>query len=165
MKRILSIFIALLVTAFVDAQDLNQIRSDYPNAVESEEITSKLDAEFSSTAEPDKPVLLAYKGAVTTLVGKFAKGIGEKIRVFKQGVSLIEKAVAADPLNPEIRYIRMSVQENAPRILDYHNNIEEDKEFILKNYKNVSSKGSKDIIRDFVLNSKNFSEDEKADIK
>ncbi len=165
MKRKLSIFIALLVTFYASSQDLNQIRAQYPNAVDSAEITSQLDTEISKVENPEKPVLIAYKGAITTLTGKFAKGISEKVRLFKQGVSLIENAIAADASNIEIRYIRMSVQENAPRILGYHNHIDEDKAFILKSYGNISSKELKDIIKDFILHSKNFSEKERSNFK
>ena len=93
---------------------------------------------------------------------KFAKARSDKKEFFKEGISLIESAVKADGSNIEIRYIRMSVQENSPRFLGYHKNIDEDKEFILKNYKTISSTELKELVKDFVLKSENFSETEKA---
>ncbi|HAV54046.1 MAG TPA: hypothetical protein DCX41_03820, partial [Aequorivita sp.] len=79
----------------------------------------------------------------------------------KEGVALIESAVSADASNVEIRYIRLSVQENSPKFLGYHKNIEEDKEFILKNYGSISSAELKETIKDFVMKSENFEQQEK----
>ena len=84
-----------------------------------------------------------------------------KKRFFKQGVALIESAVKAESSNIEIRYIRLGVQENSPKFLGYHKNIEEDKDFILKNFATVSSKELREVIRDFVMKSNFFSEKEK----
>ena len=56
----------------------------------------------------------------------------------------------------------MSVQENSPKFLGYHKNLEEDKAFVLKNYSSISSTELKNVIKDFVLKSENFSETEKA---
>ncbi len=163
MKYLLVIF--FLISVSVISQDLNGIRSAYPQAVENSEITNKLDGEFKNINSSSKPVLLTYKGAVSTLKAKFAKSRSDKKEFFKEGVSLIESAIKAEPSNVEIRYIRMSVQENSPKFLGYHKNIEDDKQFILKNYSSTASKELKDVIKDFVLNSKNFDADEKQSIQ
>jgi hypothetical protein len=156
------LIIVFLISAAGTAQDLNRIRSAYPKAVESAEITDQLDGELAKVNSSNKPVLLAYKGAVSTLKAKFAKARSDKKEFFKEGISWVESAVKADGSNIEIRYIRMSVQENSPRFLGYHKNIDEDKEFILKNYKTISSTELKELVKDFVLKSENFSETEKA---
>ncbi len=160
MKYLLLLF--FFISFAMNAQDLNEIRSEYPKAVESSEVANKLNAALASVKTPSKPILLAYKGAASTLKANFAKSRSDKKEFFKEGVSLIESAIEAEPSNIEIRYIRMSVQENSPRFLGYHKNIEEDKEFILKNYANGSSAKSKEIVKNFVINSENFSENEKA---
>lgn len=157
--------IALFITTVGSAQDLKEIRSQYPNAVESREVASKLDAALSAVTAKSNPVLLAYKGAVSTLKAKFAKVRSEKKEFFKEGVSLLEIAITADPSNIEIRYIRLSVQENSPKFLGYHKNIDEDKQFLLNNYEAISSSESKKMVKEFVLKSENFSESEKGELK
>ena len=157
------VFIFLFISVVLNAQDLKEIRAQYPKAVENVEATTKLDSELARVNSSSNSVLLVYKGAVSTVKAKFAKKKSEKMDFFKAGVSLIESTLKADPSNIEIRYIRMSVQENSPKFLGYHKNIEEDKGFILKNYANVSSKELKAIIKDFVLKSENFSENEKVE--
>ncbi|MDN3723347.1 hypothetical protein QRD02_03055 [Aequorivita sp. SDUM287046] len=159
MKHLL--FLLFFVSFFSNAQDLKEIRSQYPQAVESVENTSKLDQTFSAINVSSNPILRAYKGAVLTLKAKFSKKKSDKKEFFKEGVSLIESAANAEPSNIEIRYIRLSVQENSPKFLGYDNNIESDKNFILKNCANISSKELKNIIREFALNSRNFSDSEK----
>lgn len=154
-------FILFFVSFISNAQDLKEIRVQYPKAVENADAATKLDGALVKLNSSSKPILFAYKGAVSTLKAKFAKRKNEKKEFFKAGVSLIESAVKAEPSNIEIRYIRMSVQENSPKFLGYHKNIEEDKQFILKNYTNVSSKELKDVIKDFVLKSENFDDTEK----
>ena len=154
-------FIAFFVSFLAQSQDLKMIRAQYPKAVESTEITTKLDGELASVTSSGKPVLIAYKGAVLTLKAKFSKSKSKKKEFFKQGVALIESAVKAESSNIEIRYIRLGVQENSPKFLGYHKNIEEDKDFILKNFATVSSKELREVIRDFVMKSNFFSEKEK----
>lgn len=159
MKHLL---IAIFFVSFAGkSQDLNEIRQQYPKAAENAEITNKLDGILFKVNSEQSTVLLTYKGAVLTLKAKFAKSRKDKKDFFKEGVSLIESAVKRKPNNIEIRYIRMSVQENSPRFLGYHKNIEEDKQFILKHYALISSTELKDIIKDFVLKSENFNELEK----
>lgn len=159
------VFIVFFISMASIAQDLNEIRSEYPKAVQNAETTMKLDGELAKVNSSNKAVLLAYKGAVSTVKAKFATKKSEKKDFFKEGVSIIESAVKAESSNIEIRYIRMSVQENSPKFLGYHKNIEEDKEFILKNYASISSAELKQIVKDFVKNSDNFSENEKHRLK
>lgn len=158
-------FSILFFVAIVgNAQDLNEIRKQYPLAVENTEIAEKLNDELTSITESSTPELQAYKGAVLTLKAKFAKSRKDKTEFFKRGVALIESAVEAASSNIEIRYIRMGVQENSPKFLGYHKNIEADKGFILKNYESISTLELKEIVKDFVLKSENFSENEKSGI-
>ncbi len=74
-------FIALFVSIVGNAQDLKEIRSQYMKAVESAETTTKLDAQLSGVTAKSKPVLLAYKGAVSTLESKICQ-----IKKRKKGV-------------------------------------------------------------------------------
>lgn len=162
MKNTFLIILALFVSVLATSQDIGKIRSQYPEAVKSEEISSKLNKELSNINSSSNPVLLAYKGSALTLKAKFVKDRKDKREFFKEGASLIESAVKTDPQNIEIRYIRLSVQENAPKVLKYNKAIQEDKDFILKNYATISSKNLNDIIKNFILSSESFNETEKT---
>ena len=154
-------FIFLFVSFIAKGQDLKSIRAQYPEAVKSSEAASKLHSEFAKIDNSSKPVLVAYKGAALTLMAKNAKKIKDKKSFFKEGVSLLEYAVNVAPSNVEIRSIRLSVQENSPKFLGYDKFKEEDKAFILSNYKTISNKEESEFVKNFVLQSALFNETEK----
>jgi hypothetical protein len=56
----------------------------------------------------------------------------------------------------------LGVQENSPKIVGYRKNKEEDKQFIIDHFNEVSSKELKTYIKGFVMQSKTFSEEEKS---
>ncbi|GAA6764110.1 hypothetical protein AAFH68_00380 [Flavobacterium sp. CGRL1] len=63
-----------------------------------------------------------------------------------------------------MRMIRLSIQEDVPAITGYKKNIKEDKKFITTYYPSQSG-ALKEYLKDFVLQSKSFSEKEKQFVK
>lgn len=155
------VLIVFFVSHLTFAPDLSQIRTAYPNASDSEKITDQLFEDLSSVDKKGNEILIAYKGAVSTLKAKYAKGVKTKKEYFKSGAELIEHAVRAKPRNIEIRCIRLSVQENSPKFLKYKGDIESDKQFILAHFSNENSKEVKDFIKAFVQQSAVFKPNEK----
>ncbi|MDB2606341.1 hypothetical protein N9Y48_01045 [Zobellia sp.] len=156
LKLVLFAFFSLVSLA--SSINLEKARTAYIEASESEDATTVLHENLVAIAKSDNKTLVAYKGAVTTMMAKYAKGIKDKKTFFKEGAELIEYAMEAEPENVEIRCIRLSVQENVPKITGYTKNIEEDKQFILDNYSSLSNKGSKDFIKGYISTSKAFTE-------
>jgi len=161
MQKTLLLITFLLVGFFCKSQNLSETRAQYPLAQESEELTSQLNDKLAQITSGADPVMMAYKGAVKSLMADFAKKVKEKKEYFKEGVELIESALKTEPNNIEIRYLRLTVQEHAPRFLKYHDNISEDKKIILKNYPSIFSKELKALIQEFILKSESFDEEEK----
>lgn len=155
------LFSILFVALIVISPDLSKVRVDYINAVYNRENTLKLHQELAGINKSDSKVLVAYKGAVLTLMSKFAKTTKEKKEFFKEGASLIEFAVLESPENIEIRCVRLGVQENAPKVVKYRKSKPEDKQFILDHYKEIPSGKMKEYIKGFIIQSKSFSEEEK----
>ena len=69
-----------------------------------------------------------------------------KLETFNQEKAEIEKAVSLDQDNIEIRLIRLSIKSNAPVILGYKLNIEEDKKLIVANREKFTSEPLKKMI-------------------
>ncbi|MBF6607539.1 MAG: hypothetical protein ITG00_02245 [Flavobacterium sp.] len=151
----------LLLIVLPQSSELAEIRSKYPLAAESHE-SSRSFLELTSTiSDSDSKTLLAYKGAALTLQAKYAKNISDKKKNFSEGAALVEKAVRSEPSNIEIRMIRLSIQENTPKIVNYRKNIAEDKAFILENL--ASKSGSiREYIGQYAQRSKSFTEADKA---
>jgi len=158
--RLLAVFF-LFVSTLCFSQDLEELRSDYPKANLDEEITNSLHKKLLSVSKEDNKTLLAFRGAVTTLKAKFAKGFRDKKNYFKEGAELLEYAVAAAPKNIEIRCLRLGVQENAPRIVGYKKNIKEDKQFIVDYYKSNTDTEVRKFVKGYVLLSDVFTDAEK----
>lgn len=159
MKTILSIFI---VSAFFLSSNLDTIRTAYFSGQMDEQEAEDFNSLMNKT-EVNSPTLKAYKGASLALNAKHGKGIKQKKEFFEQAVALLEEAVQTEPNNSEIRLIRLSVQENSPRIVKYKTNMDEDKALVLESFQSQSAEVKK-CIKDYVSNSDFFSEKEKSSV-
>ncbi len=158
------ILIILLSLPYLDHPNINKIRTIYQQAAQSKEATFQLLEDLKYITKKSDSVLLAYKGAAMTLKAKYARGKEQKKQYFREGVGLIEHAIKQRPANIEIRFIRLSVQENTPRFLKYKSNISKDKTFILTHFKAVRSAALKEYIRRYALQSGLFSKEEKESL-
>lgn len=161
MKLKFLLFFVGWMTAGNPSPDLETVRQDYRKAAESEEATKKLFEGLTEIGKNDAVVLVAYKGAVTTMMAKYAEGIKNKKSFFKEGRDLLEYAIETEPENVEIRCIRLSVQENVPKITGYHRNRSDDKEFILANYTTMEDAGAKEFVKGYTASSDSFTEAER----
>lgn len=147
MKWIASI---LLLVSLIQVSEHNQeqIRLAYRDATESKENAEKFYGMVQNTQKNGTTELVAYKGAAITLLARYEKLLDRADKV-KEGVEWIEHAVKSDPDNPEIRLVRLSVQQNLPKLLKYNHNIEEDSELIRKAYPNIQDEGLKKMIQGY----------------
>ncbi|HZJ19005.1 MAG TPA: hypothetical protein VFD35_01465 [Pricia sp.] len=158
--KLLLFFIGWMTAGYV-FPDLETVRQDYRKASVSEEATKTLYDDLTAIGQNDAPVLVAYKGAVTTMMAEYAEGIKNKKSFFKEGRDLLEYAIETEPKNVEIRCIRLSVQENVPKITGYHKNKDEDKQFVLDNYSSIEDKGAKEFVKGFASQSESFTDAER----
>jgi hypothetical protein len=71
-------------------------------------------------------VLTAYKGAHIARSAQFSYNPYTKFSRFNDGKRLIEEAVERENIDPEIRFIRFSVQVKSPDFLRYKNQVADD---------------------------------------
>ncbi len=98
-----------------------------------EEINSQL-ATIKSTPIAGKD---AYEGALMMKKASFLKTAKEKLNAFKSGRNKLENAIAKDKDNLEYRFLRLIIQENAPKALKYKNEITEDSQLLKTHYKSL----------------------------
>lgn len=79
----------------------------------------------------------AFIGALLMKKAGLVSGVSNKFSTFKDGHEKLETDIKKDPANAELRFLRLMIQENAPRILNYSENKEEDKKAIVKSYKSM----------------------------
>ena len=157
-----SIFIFILLLGLF-SPSLTKVRTDYKKSFNSKEVTLQLNKYLAEVKKTDKKLLVAYKGAVLILMAKYSKVIKEKKFFFKEGATLLNFAIFEEPANVEMRCIRLSIQENAPKLLKYRANKAEDKQFIKDGYDTIKSTTIKTYVRGFIMQSKSFSDEEKKE--
>lgn len=81
----------------------------------------------------------AYKGGLKMKKSNYMQGVASKLNLFKEGRQLLEQSIKLYPNNPEFRFIRLTIQENAPKVLKYNKNIVEDKKIVIAGYKKMAS--------------------------
>ncbi len=121
-----------------------------------------------STADETNAVVTAYKGVGIAMYAEIAKEVSSKLDYFNKGKALIEKAIQKDFYNPEIRFLRYSVQAEVPWVVGYSSNLEEDAKIILNALKQnkidrTSSFWKKAIL--FMLKSDELSSDLEEELK
>ena len=141
---------------------LTKVREDYKNAFSSKEVTLQLNKELAEVKKTDDKLLVAYKGAVLTLMAKHSKNSNDKKSFFKEGATLLDFAINEQPTSVEMRCIRLGVQENTPKLLKYRANKVEDKQLIKDQYENIKSNDIKKYVKGFIMQSKSFSDEEKT---
>ena len=157
-----TIIFFISITTFLFKLDVSLVRKEYKEAVQSKTKTLVLYNKLQKVSKKDNKALVAYKGAVTTLAARQQKAIKDKKAFFKKGVALVEYAIQSEPNNIEIRFVRLSIQQNTPKFLRYNKQQKEDKKFILKHLKNVKSTTLKEYISSYILQSKHFTATEKS---
>jgi hypothetical protein len=88
----------------------------------------------------------AFIGALMMKKAGLLKVPKEKLSNFKKGATKLETVLRSDTSNVEYRFLRLIIQEHAPKIVKYNKNVSEDAAFIKKHYKELSPEVQKILI-------------------
>lgn len=155
MKLMFTFLTALFL--FFQTPDLENLRNSYSKANNSLENTKAfIDlAESKSSADP---VIKGYQAAAKIMEAKVSKK--GRPALVKSGATQLESIIKDNPNNIELRLIRLSVQENIPKIVGYNSALKGDKQFILAQYSKQNA-ALKSHIRKFAAQSKTMTAAEK----
>ena len=140
---------------------LESLRNSYAIANSSDANTEA----FINIAEKQSgsdAVTSGYKAAAKIMEAKIAKS--NRKALVKSGATNLEAIIKSNPNNAELRVIRMSVQENIPKIVGYRGSLKDDKVFILNNYSKQNTT-LKNYIKRFAAQSKTITAEERATLK
>ncbi len=115
-------------TTFDKSAFYNAMASDNMEAVNSQLAVIK--ASFIDEKE-------AYEGALMMKKAGLVAKAKEKLSLFKAGRLKLEAAIKKDKENAEFSFLRLIIQEHAPKLVDYNNNIKTDIAAIRTNYKTL----------------------------
>lgn len=165
MNRFLLILLLFIsISAKSETNSFSSIRKLYYSACQNSDSSEKFYTTMIDMNCKSDPVLLCYKGVAFILESKYAFNPYTKWTNFISGKKLIEQSIKIDPQNTETRFLRFCIQSNIPDFLQYKSDIEEDKAFMLKNYKFCVDVDLKIRIKECLLDSKYCSERERKDL-
>jgi hypothetical protein len=98
---------------------------------------------LSSTSICEKE---AYEGALLMRKAGLLKKASEKLRFFNEGRTKLETSLLKDSANGEYHFLRLSIQEHSPETVKYRTELEADKQYIIKTFKNLLPDVQKAII-------------------
>lgn len=139
MMKFSGILVAVLffMTSF-NTTGLDEVRVVYKKVLSDRALFEKMITELSETKN-NSATYLGYLGGFQTSWANHVFSPISKLNTFKEGKKNIEKAIKKEPENVELRFIRLSVQKNAPSFLGYKSNVKEDTDFIKKNRNQIKS--------------------------
>ena len=136
-KLIATLSLFCLIQTHLFGMDLDYVRANYDKAVTDKKLCRQMIEDLKDAEQT--PLFLAYLGALQTIWANHVFSPMSKLKTFNQGKKNIEKAVSSDKDNAEIRFIRLSVQKNAPSFLGYNSMIKTDEAFLKTHRTKITS--------------------------
>lgn len=110
-------------------------------------------------------VFIAYIGTLKAMLASNRSNPFSKLSWFNKGTAIIEEAVKKDFNNPEIHFLRLSIQLKSPSFLFYYGDVETDKAMVIKNLSYFKSIGIVKEVKLFLIENGNLNEEELNQIK
>ena len=98
---------------------------------------AEIDNEIALVKESTISEKDAYEGFLLMRKAGLVPIPATKLKLFKEGRIKLETALAADNDNAEYHFLRLIIEENAPKITKYKSGLEADKHIVIKAYKNL----------------------------
>ena len=163
MKLLIVVISFFTLLTFEQELSISRVRSLYKVAAEQEEAAQKM-LVLLEPYKAESPNLLGYKAAAHMMMAKHTGNPFKKLSHFNKGKEMFSAAVKADDNSPELRFLRFAVQSEAPAFLGYQDNIEGDKALLLRKVPQLNDKELKEMIVNYLLNSKNLTSEEKESL-
>lgn len=129
---------------------LQDIRREIGAVFSDEEVCDRYVERFDRVGSEGSALLLGYHGAVRMARGRHAFDPLSRLVHFNGGKAMLEKAIAQDLANAELRFLRLSIQVNVPSIVGYDANKTEDLALVERKLKEVKDPALKDRIARFI---------------
>ena len=147
----IALLIGLNTNSFADVEDIIELRELYYSSTDSKINTDKLVEYLKHITLNSSPIHKGYKSMSFFLISKHSLNPIDKLSFFKQGVKWLESSIKNNYNNIELRFLRFSVQNNSPLFLNYNNYIEDDRDYLVGNYKYLEDEDLKNRISNYLL--------------
>ncbi|MCX2740169.1 tetratricopeptide repeat protein [Pontibacter anaerobius] len=147
---------------------VSELRAEYLEASKDKDAAERFNKKMGKYEEKD-PVVLAYKAASEAVMAKYVWNPYSKLKQIRTAAAIFEEAVKLDKDNPEIRFLRFTVEHYVPRYLNLSTNLESDKKVMISSLKSHPDSGVSTefarTMRDFLLTKDHCTEAEKKELR
>ena len=151
MKKIIILLpLIFCIQTFPNLYAQKEVRTLYQQAVWEEASCKKLLSILQPFNENNNALLAGYKACGTMMMARYVFNPVRKFSFFSKGKKLLEKAIEKDKENIELRFLRFTVQTNAPSFLGYRHATNRDKLFLIKSIPSLKDKDLKQMIISFL---------------
>lgn len=140
----------LTSSSMVVQSQIERLRQNYPLAIKDKEVC-EAEIERIKDSKATDPLEMAYQGAYQMVWADHLSTPISKLNSFKAGKKLLDAALKKRYGDPEIHFLRLTIQKNAPAILKYNKDIQEDTNQIVKHWDAIASSKLRQQIKDFLL--------------
>lgn len=130
-----------------------EIRSNYPKALNDKQICNDMITILSK--ENLNTIEKGYYGAYLVIWANHTWNPIDKLNTFKKGKIELENAIKQDSKNVELRFLRLSIQANVPKILNYDQNIKSDLIFIKEHKDKIQSNQLLKMVNEIIIKAEN----------
>jgi len=154
--RLITIFLSFFILSNIAVQE-RQIQQSFDKSAFYKVMASgnleAINAELAIVLAASIHEKEAYEGALLMRKAGVLKKSAEKLKFFRSGGIKLESALIKDSTNTEYHFLRLTIQEHAPRTVRYFKDLEKDRLYIYNTFKDLSPVIQKAII-DYSRNSK-----------
>jgi hypothetical protein len=98
----------------------------------------EIDAELSTLETAPIREKEAFEGALLMKKAGLLERPKDRLAIFKSGYRKLESALAKDSGNTEYHFLRLVIQEHAPRVVHYYKDRQSDGQDIIRSFKRLS---------------------------
>ncbi|HEY1062550.1 MAG TPA: hypothetical protein VGE44_12730 [Daejeonella sp.] len=130
--------------------EIEDVRVLFHKAESSQKVCIELIELLEPYNDKNNALFLGYRGSANMLMAKHLINPFIKLSYFKKGKLMLEKAIQFDQKNIELRFLRYTFQTNVPSFLNYNDNKENDRVFLLQSLNRLNDLKLKNIISNYL---------------
>lgn len=147
---LLCFFLIQSLLSSAKTPEIEDIRVLFHKAESSQKVCVELIELLEPYNDKNNTLFLGYRASATMLMAKHLINPFSKLSYFKKGKLMLEKAIQFDQKNVELRFLRYTIQTNVPSFLNYSDNKENDRVFLLQSLNRLNDQKLKNIISNYL---------------
>ncbi|QNF34275.1 hypothetical protein HUW51_16670 [Adhaeribacter swui] len=161
----------LFIISFVQTDltyKIPELRKMYFQAANEKEAYEQL-APHLARYKGNDVLIQGFQAGIEGVGAKYASGLYTKIKHVRNSAQAFEKVISKDPYNPEVRFLRYTIEYHIPRYLLMSGHLHEDKKVIMKSLLTYPDSGvdadAFKVMRDYFLRDDHTTTDEKKQLR